>query len=418
MVLIDDGWQSIFHDDDSIGDKEGINRTCAGEQMPCRLVKHQENYKFREYGSSRSLNDKGMGAFVRDIKEDFKSIEHVYVWHALCGYWGGIRPNVQGMPPAKVITPKLSQGLKMTMEDLAVDKIVNNGGISPTRSGRRDVRRTSFSSSIRGNRWHQTARDAGEEYGGRVELAKSYYNALTASKGMALSLAWNTAMTSSSSEQRPFHLVVSVMISGALTPQEIQTGRIGFRAATWFIAPTTACGWGISYTRIGTCSNQLTDVPSSTPRLELYLYTGVQGLFNCQGVGWCRESPRNESVSQFSAMVGCFASPKTSSGAMGRTLFRQAVPASSLYTCSSRKLMLMNHQSRGGAILSMVLEDDENVVRIGVKGSGNMRVYASERPMVCKIDGTPVEFEYDDQMITVHVPWPNSSSLSTVEYLF
>ena len=73
-----------------------------------------------------------MGAFVRDLKEEFKSVDYVYVWHALCGYWGGIRPNVPGLPEAVVVEPKLSPGLKLTMEDLAVDKIVDTGvGLVP-----------------------------------------------------------------------------------------------------------------------------------------------------------------------------------------------------------------------------------------------------------------------------------------------
>jgi raffinose synthase len=105
--------------------------------MPCRLIKFEENYKFREYQSVNNNNNegekiKGMGGFVKDLKEEFRSVESVYVWHALCGYWGGVRPKVVGMPEAKVVTPKLSPGLKMTMEDLAVDKIVNNGvGLVP-----------------------------------------------------------------------------------------------------------------------------------------------------------------------------------------------------------------------------------------------------------------------------------------------
>ncbi|KAF9611861.1 hypothetical protein IFM89_036505 [Coptis chinensis] len=123
-----------------------MNRTAAGEQMPCRLVKFQENYKFIDYHSKRlmptemssndangdvSLNE-GMGAFVRDLKGAFKSIEYIYVWHALCGYWGGVRPQVLGMPESNIIAPKLSPSLGLTMEDLAVDKIVNNGvGLVP-----------------------------------------------------------------------------------------------------------------------------------------------------------------------------------------------------------------------------------------------------------------------------------------------
>jgi raffinose synthase len=122
LVLIDDGWQSICHDDDDpASGAEGMNRTSAGEQMPCRLIKFQENHKFREYKQG------GMGAFVREMKAAFPTVEQVYVWHALCGYWGGLRPGAPGLPPAKVVAPRLSPGLQRTMEDLAVDKIVNNG---------------------------------------------------------------------------------------------------------------------------------------------------------------------------------------------------------------------------------------------------------------------------------------------------
>ncbi|GLT31927.1 hypothetical protein SLA2020_066260 [Shorea laevis] len=133
LVLIDDGWQSIGHDEDPIT-KEGMNCTVAGEQMPCRLLKFQENYKFRDYVSPRSPN-KGMSAFIKDLKEQFKTVNYVYVWHALCGYWGGVRSNVPGLPENKIIKPKLSPGLQMTMEDLAVDKIVSTGiGLVPPES--------------------------------------------------------------------------------------------------------------------------------------------------------------------------------------------------------------------------------------------------------------------------------------------
>lgn len=128
MVLIDDGWQSICHDDDPITE-EGMTRTAAGEQMPCRLTSFEENYKFRDYESPKGTG-KGMGAFVRDLKEEFGSVDYVYVWHALCGYWGGVRPGVKsglGFQESRVVRPRLSEGLEKTMEDLAVDKIVKNG---------------------------------------------------------------------------------------------------------------------------------------------------------------------------------------------------------------------------------------------------------------------------------------------------
>ncbi|ONL94192.1 hypothetical protein ZEAMMB73_Zm00001d027882 [Zea mays] len=68
-----------------------------------------------------------MGAFMRKMKAAFPAMEQVCVWHALCRYWGGLRPGTPGLPPTKVVAPKFSSGLQRTMEDLAVDKIVSNG---------------------------------------------------------------------------------------------------------------------------------------------------------------------------------------------------------------------------------------------------------------------------------------------------
>lgn len=124
FVLIDDGWQSICQDDDE--DQEGIDKAVVGEQMPCRLIKFEENDKFRNYESGRVPYKTGMGAFVEDLKDEFKSVGDVYVWHALCGYWGGIRPNMPGMPESRMVEPKLSRGLQTMMEDQAVDQIMEN----------------------------------------------------------------------------------------------------------------------------------------------------------------------------------------------------------------------------------------------------------------------------------------------------
>ncbi|XP_042393532.1 galactinol--sucrose galactosyltransferase-like [Zingiber officinale] len=184
FVLIDDGWQSIAHDEDST-DQEAMNRTSAGEQMPCRLVKFQENHKFRDYKSKKKQSAAGMGAFVGDLKAEFSTLEHVYVWHALCGYWGGLRPATAGLPPAEVLKPKLSPGLQMTMEDLAVDKIVNNGVglVPPDRAGElyEGLHAYLASAGIDGVKVDviHLLEMICEDFGGRVELAKAYYKALT-----------------------------------------------------------------------------------------------------------------------------------------------------------------------------------------------------------------------------------------------
>ena len=48
-----------------------------------------------------------------------------------------------------------------------------------------------------------------------------------------------------------------------------------------------------------------------------------------------------------------------------------------------------------------------------------MRVFASGKPKACRVNGENVEFEYEDSMVLVQVPWnSDSTGFSTVEYLY
>lgn len=79
---------------------------------------------------------------------------------------------------------------------------------------------------------------------------------------------------------------------------------------------------------------------------------------------------------------------------------------------------LVNMLNTGAAVQSLEMDDDDTLVRIGVRGCGEMRVFASEKPLACKIDGTEVKFSYKNQMVMVQVHWPGSSTLSMIELLF
>lgn len=188
-------------------------------------------------------------------------------------------------------------------------------------------------------------------------------------------------------------------------------------------------------------------------------YTGVLGLFNCQGGGWCSETRKNAGFSEFSNTVSCLASPNDIEWNNGKHPMpsMKGVNKFAVYMFQEDKLKLLkpsdnieitlepfNYElltvspvkvlpkrsiqlapiglvtmlNSGGAVQSLVFDDNENAVRIGVKGCGEMRVFASEKPLMCKIDGASVEYCYDDQMVMVQVPWPSSSRLSVVEYLF
>lgn len=68
----------------------------------------------------------GMKAFTRDLRTRFKGLDDIWVWHALCGAWGGVRPGTTHLN-SKIIPCNLSPGLDGTMDDLAVVKIVEGG---------------------------------------------------------------------------------------------------------------------------------------------------------------------------------------------------------------------------------------------------------------------------------------------------
>ncbi|KAL4568343.1 hypothetical protein LXL04_023953 [Taraxacum kok-saghyz] len=531
LVLLDDGWQSISHDDDQI-DSEGMNRTAAGEQMPCRLTKFVENYKFRDYKSLNPNNpNKGMGAFVRDLKEEFKSVNYVYVWHALCGYWGGIRPNTPGLPESSMVKPILSP-VEKTMEDLAVDKIVNNGvGLVPPEKVEQmyeGLHSHLESVGIDGVKVDviQILEMLSEDYGGRVELAKAYYKALTSSvrnhfKGSsviasmehcndfmflgteAISLgrvgddfwcidpsgdpngtfwlqgchmvhcAYNSLwmgnfiqpdwdMFQTTHPCAEFH-AASRAISGGPIYISDSVGKHNFDLLKSLVLPDGSilrCQYYALPTRDCLFEDPLHDGKTMLKIWNLNKYTGVVGAFNCQGGGWSRETRRNESASECSRVVTSTISPIDVEWQNGKPqIFVDSVDTFVLYQFHQKKLILakptdkielslepfdfelitvspvttlaqksiqfapiglVNMLNSGGAIQSVTFVSDVDgacMVQVGVKGAGEMVVFASEKPRECHIDGRNVGIKYEEHMVIIQVPW-STTSLCMIEYTF
>ncbi|KAF5188602.1 Galactinol--sucrose galactosyltransferase [Thalictrum thalictroides] len=537
LVLIDDGWQSICKDDEPLSAQNADNHTSAGEQMPCRLVDFKENHKFKNYKSKSkegygSSPTKGMGAFVKDLKDTYKSIEYVYVWHALCGYWGGLRPNVIGMPKSKVIEPKLSDGLKKTMEDMAVDQIVTNGvGLVPPEMAHQmyeGLHSHLESVGIDGVKVDviHILEMLCEEYGGRVDLAKSYYKALTASvkshfKGNgviasmehcndfmllgteAISLgrvgddfwsdetsgdpngafwlqgchmvhcAYNSLwmgnfiqpdwdMFQSTHACAQFH-AASRAVSGGPIYVSDNVGKHDFQLLKSLVLPDGSilrCEYYALPTRDCLFEDPLHDGKTMLKIWNLNKYTGVIGAFNCQGGGWSREARKNICVSEFSRVITSTLNPKNVEWKSGKNpISVDGVETFAIYSFQAKKLILMkatelleislepftfelftvspvkvlfnkgihfapiglaNMLNTGGAIQSLTIDNNENVVQIGLRGTGEMRVFVSEKPKVCKINGEEVSFVYDEYnyMVAIQVPWPNSTHFSLLDYYF
>lgn len=73
----------------------------------------------RECGTSGRLK-----AFTKDLRTCFKGLDDIYMWHAVCGAWGGVKPGATHLN-SKLAPCIVSPGLDGTMPDLAVVRIVN-----------------------------------------------------------------------------------------------------------------------------------------------------------------------------------------------------------------------------------------------------------------------------------------------------
>lgn len=191
-------------------------------------------------------------------------------------------------------------------------------------------------------------------------------------------------------------------------------------------------------------------------------YTGVVGAFNCQGGGWCREERRNKCASQYSHAVTSTVSAKDvewKQGSNASPISVDGVEVFAMYSFKEKKLVLSkpsdefqislepfnfelitvspvtvlgkkripfapiglaNMLNSGGAIHSLDFDSDSysDSVQVGVKGAGEMRVFAAEKPVSCRVNEIDVAFVYEKQMIVVQVPWPNSTGLSIINYQF
>ncbi|KAF7818123.1 Stachyose synthase [Senna tora] len=234
FLIIDDGWQSINFDADD-PNQDAKNLVLGGEQMTARLHRLDEGDKFKNYKAGLLLapnapsfhpnkidalinkgiehehlrkdrdralqsgsadlseiesriqkvkQEYGMKAFTRDLRTKFKGLDDIYVWHALCGAWGGVRPGTTHLN-SKIVPCKLSPGLDGTMQDLAVVKIVEGsiGLVHPDQANHfyDSMHSHLAKSGVTGVKVDviHTLEYVSDDYGGRVQLAKAYYDGLT-----------------------------------------------------------------------------------------------------------------------------------------------------------------------------------------------------------------------------------------------
>lgn len=118
-----------------------------------------------------------------------KTLRYVYVWHAITGYWGGVRPGAAGMEHygSKMQRPVPSPGVQKNERCDALDSMTANGLglVNPDRafSFYDELHSYLASAGIDGVKVdvQNVLETLGAGHGGRVMLARKYQQALEAS---------------------------------------------------------------------------------------------------------------------------------------------------------------------------------------------------------------------------------------------
>ncbi|KAA8535152.1 hypothetical protein F0562_030155 [Nyssa sinensis] len=176
FVIIDDGWQSVG------GDSQ--NDDHEKQQPLLRLTGIKENEKFRK------KDDPTVGIKnIVNIAKQKHGLKYVYVWHAITGYWGGVRPGVEGMEQYGSLMkyPMVSKGVAENEPGWKTDVLAVQGlGLVNPKNVYKfynDLHGYLASAGIDGVKVDVQCilETLGAGLGGRVELTRQYHQALDAS---------------------------------------------------------------------------------------------------------------------------------------------------------------------------------------------------------------------------------------------
>ncbi|KAK1272858.1 putative galactinol--sucrose galactosyltransferase 2 [Acorus gramineus] len=149
-------------------------------------------------------------------------------------------------------------------------------------------------------------------------------------------------------------------------------------------------------------------------------YSGVLGVFNCQGAGtWpCLDNVENDSDVKPSKLTGSVSPSNIEclEEVAGNNWTGDCAVFS--FNSGGEKIQfapigLINMYNSGGAVeaVEFVINDSNCQLKIKGSGSGNFGAYSSANPKFCMVNSKEEEFEYkvDEKFLTITVPHGNDS---------
>ncbi|KAG6769209.1 hypothetical protein POTOM_024826 [Populus tomentosa] len=365
FLIIDDGWQQIENKA-----KEDANAVVQeGAQFASRLTGIKENSKFQKNGEK---NEQAVGLKLvvdnakqqHNVKEGLSMIPfsdreigimhtYVYAWHALAGYWGGVKPAAAGMEhyDTALAYPVQSPGVLGNQPDIVMDSLAVHGLglVHPKKvfNFYNELHAYLASCGVDGVKVdvQNIIETLGAGHGGRVSLTRSYQQALEASiarnfpdNGCISCMCHNTdgiystkqtAVVRASDDFYPRDPASHTIHISSVAYNTLFLGE--FMQPDWdmFHSSHPAADYHGAARAIGGCAIYVSDkpgnhnfdllrklvlpdgsvlraqLPGRPTRDSLFVdpardgmsllkvwnvnkCTGVVGVFNCQGAGWCK----------------------------------------------------------------------------------------------------------------------------------
>ncbi|KGN65125.1 probable galactinol--sucrose galactosyltransferase 6-like isoform X2 [Cucumis sativus] len=351
FVIIDDGWQSVGGDPQE--EKEEGDEKQPKQPPLLRLTAIRENSKFQK----KEDPTEGIKNIVNIAKNKY-GLKYVYVWHAITGYWGGVRTGVKDMEEygSSMQYPKVSKGVFENEPIWKNDALALQGlGLMNPKNVYKfynELHSYLASAGIDGVKVDAQSilETLGAGLGGRVELTRQYHQALDASVARnfpdngiiacmshhtdAVYCAKQTAVVRASDDFYPRDPVSHTIHIAAVAYNTVFLGEImvpdwdmfhSLHSAAEYHASARAISGGPVYvsdapgkhnfellrklvlpdgsvlratlpgrpTRDCLFSDPARDGVSLLKIWNLNKFTGVIGIYNCQGAAWNSQERKN-----------------------------------------------------------------------------------------------------------------------------
>ncbi|KAI3935930.1 hypothetical protein MKW92_035369 [Papaver armeniacum] len=496
FVIIDDGWQSVAMDTTGIASKAEDAANFAN-----RLTDIKENHKFQKNGKEgqRTVDPAmGLSHIIADIKTKH-ALKYVYVWHAITGYWGGVRPGATGMEhyESKMTYPISSPGVQSNEPCDAFNSIAKNGLglVNPEKilNFYNELHSYLASAGIDGVKVdvQNILETLGAGHGGRVKLSRRYHQALEASisrnfrdNGIIACMSHNTDGLYSAKR------TAVIRASDDFWPRDPASHTIHIASVAYntiFLGEFMQPDWDMFHSlhpmaeyhgaarAVGGCAIYVSDKPGqhdfnllkklvlpdgsvlraklpgrptrdclfSDPARDgksilkiwnLNDFSGVMGVFNCQGAGWCNVGKKNLIHDEVPGTITGVIRAKdvaylpkiAEEGWNGDTVIYSHLGGEVVYlpknaslpiTLKTREyevftvvpvkelssqasfapIGLIEMFNSGGAIKDLKHESEKSgIVNMKVRGCGVFGAYSSARPKKIIVDLKETEFTYEE----------------------